>query len=244
MGKQLQARNNFSPNLPKVQCRFIPAAAAECRFVKKDAKTGAVTVSGYAVKWDSINYYGEKFLRGAFAEVCAAFAAKTKKVHNYYNHGWRLWFVDAQLAMRIGKITKLQEDEQGLYLEVELTPGLPIAESVAAMVQHGTVDGFSIAFYPPNDIDVEDKGSHREIKRADLYEISIVDEPADGAARIINEDVINAIESDDDAAELLRSILPGGYAEMLLDRLADVNKPKETPPPKKDPFAFLDNYQV
>ncbi len=43
MGKQLQARNKFSPNLPKVQCRFIPANSAECRFIKKDAKTGAVT---------------------------------------------------------------------------------------------------------------------------------------------------------------------------------------------------------
>lgn len=244
MGKQLQARNKFSPNLPKVQCRFIPAASAECRFVKKDAKTGAVVVSGYAVKWDSINYYGEKFLRGAFAEVCAAYEAKTKKVHNYYNHGWRLWFVDAQLAMRIGKIIKLQEDDQGLYLEVELTPGLSIAESVAAMVQHGTIDGFSIAFYPPSDIDIEDKGTHIEIKRADLYEISIVDEPADGAARIINDDAINAIESGDDATELLRSLLPGGYAEKLMARLADVNKPKEPPASKKDPFSFLDNYQV
>lgn len=79
MGKQLQARNKFSPNLPKVQCRFIPANSAECRFIKKDAKTGAVIVSGYAVKWDSINYYGEKFLKGAFADVCAAFKAGTKK---------------------------------------------------------------------------------------------------------------------------------------------------------------------
>ncbi|WP_151797101.1 HK97 family phage prohead protease [Acinetobacter nosocomialis] len=244
MGKQLQVRNNFSPNLPKVQCRLMPAASAECRFVKKDTKTGAVTVSGYAVKWDSINYYGEKFLKGAFADVCAAFAAGTKKVHNYYNHGWRLWFIDSQIAMRTGKFKVIKEDDVGLYVEVELTPGLPIADSVAAMVQHGTVDGFSIAFYPPSDLDIEDKGTHIEIKRADLYEISIVDEPADGAARIINDDSINAIESGDDATELLRSILPGGYAEKLMARLADVNQHKVPEAPKKDPFAFLDSYQV
>jgi len=242
MGKQLQARNKFSPNLPKVQCRFIPANSAECRFIKKDAKTGAVSVSGYAVKWDSINYYGEKFLKGAFADVCAAFKAGTKKVHCYYNHGWRQWYVDSTITMRIGKIIRLEEDDVGLLLEVELTPGLALAQNVAAMVQHGTVDGFSVAFYPPSDIDIEDKGTHIEIKRADLYEISIVDEPADGAARIINDDAINAIESDDDVTELLRSVLPGGYAEKLMARLANLNQPKQTPEPKKDPFAFLDNY--
>lgn len=144
--------------------------------------------------------------------------------------------------MRIGKIIRLEEDDVGLLLEVELTPGLALAQNVGAMVQHGTVDGFSVAFYPPSDIDIEDKGTHIEIKRADLYEISIVDEPADGAARIINDDAINAIESDDDVTELLRSVLPGGYAEKLMARLANLNQPKQTPEPKKDPFAFLDNY--
>lgn len=142
--------------------------------------------------------------------------------------------------MRIGKIIKLLEDDTGLYLEVELTPGLALAQNVAAMVQHGTVDGFSIAFYPPNEIDMENKGTHVEIKRADLYEISIVDDPADDSARIISDDAINAIESEDDAAELLRSILPGDYAEKFLARWTSVHQPKEDPAPKEDPFSFLD----
>lgn len=75
----MQVRNKFSPNLPKVQCRRMPIAVENCRFIKKDDKTGVVTVSGYAVKWDSVNYYGEKFIKGAFADVCAAFNAGTKK---------------------------------------------------------------------------------------------------------------------------------------------------------------------
>ncbi|WP_110958205.1 HK97 family phage prohead protease [Acinetobacter baumannii] len=237
---QLQVRNKFSPNLPKVQCRRMPIAVENCRFIKKDDKTGVVTVSGYAVKWDSVNYYGEKFLKGAFADVCAAFNAGTKKIHCYYNHGWRQWYVDSTITMRIGKIIKLLEDDTGLYLEVELTPGLALAQNVAAMVQHGTVDGFSIAFYPPNEIDMENKGTHIEIKRADLYEISIVDDPADDSARIISDDAINAIQSEDDAAELLRSILPGDYAEKFLARWTSVHQPKKDPEPEEDPFSFLD----
>ena len=243
MKKKLQMRDKFSPNLPKVHCRRMPVVAENLRFINKDEKTGIVKISGYAVKWDSINYHGEKFIRGAFAEVCAAFAAGTKKIHAYYNHGWRLWYVDAQLAMRIGKYTVIKEDDVGLYIELEFTPSLPIAESVAAMVRHGTVDGFSIAFYPANDIDVVDKGSYVEIKRADMYEISVVDEPSDDAARVISEEAIQAIKSDDDAEAILRSLgLHGDYAEKFLTRYTDIHKPKEdpAPEPKTDPFAFLD----
>ena len=225
------------------QCRRMPVVADNLRFINKDEKTGIVKISGYAVKWDSINYHGEKFIRGAFAEVCAAFAAGTKKIHAYYNHGWRLWYVDAQLAMRIGKYTVLKEDEVGLYVELEFTPRLAIASDVTAMVQHGTVDGFSIAFFPIGDLDYDDKGTHIEIRRADIYEISVVDEPSDDAARVINDQTIEAIESEDDAEELLRSLgLAGDYSKKLIARLTDVHKPKENPPPKTepDPLAFLD----
>lgn len=251
MKRTIQTRNKaFSPNLPKVQCRrMAPVTVDNVRFINRDNKTGKVTASGHAVKWESINYYAEKFVKGAFTEVCAAFANGTKQVHCYYNHGWRLWYIDAQLAMRIGKITKLIEDDIGLYLEIELTPNLFMANQVAAMVEHGTIDGFSIAFYPPNDIDVEDKGTHIEIKRADLYEISIVDEPADDAARIINDDTIGAIETDEDVEGLLRQILPGDVGGKLAARIKDLHK-REDPEslniqkskPKEDLLSFLDDH--
>lgn len=245
MNQNLLVRNKVLPNLPKVQCRRMPIAVDNCRFINKDEKTGIVKISGYAVKWDSVNYYGEKFIRGAFAEVCAAFKAGNKKVHCYYNHGWRQWYVDSRLPMRVGKITLLQEDEKGLYLEIEFTPGLSIAQDVAAMVMHGTIDGFSIAFYPPNSLDMEDKGTHIEIKRADIYEISVVDEPADGAARIISEEAIEAIQSADDAEELLRSVgLVGDYAKKLMARISGIQQPESNPPksdPAKDPLGWLDS---
>lgn len=235
--------------MPKVHCRRMPVVADNLRFINQDEKTGTVKISGYAVKWDSINYHGEKFIRGAFAEVCAAFKAGTKKIHAYYNHGWRLWYVDARLAMRIGKYTMIQEDDIGLYVELEFTPGLSIASDVAAMVQHETVDGFSIAFYPIGDLDYTDKGTHVEIRRADVYEISIVDEPSDDAARVINDQTIEAIESEDDAEELLRSLgLSGDYSKKLIARLSDVHKPKQDSPSKteqkEDPLAFLDQIPV
>lgn len=243
MSLQLQARNKALPNLPNVQCRRMPIEVTEFRS-KKDEKTGAVVISGYAVKWDSINYYGEKFIRGAFAEVCAAVAAGTKKVHAYYNHGWRMYWIDSQMALRIGKYKVLKEDEIGLYVEFEFTPGLVWAQQIAAMVEHETVDGFSIAFYPPSPMDVDDKGTHIEIRRADLYEISIVDEPADDAARVINDDLIQSIESEADAETILRNMGLGDYANKLITRLNEVHKPVVEPEPKKDLFDFLDSKAV
>lgn len=241
-----QARNlllrnkHAAPVLPKVQCRRMPVTVDNVRSVV-NTDTGRVTVSGYAVKWDSINYYGEKFVKGAFADVCAQFAAGQKPVHAYYNHGWRHWFVDAALAMRVGKWLELAEDDTGLYVKLELTPGLPIADAVAAMVQHGTVDGFSIAFYEPQSQNVIDKGAYVEIVKADIYEISVVDEPADDAARVIDDDAIAEIQTEDDALAMMRSILPNGYADKLLARLAEVQKPAEKKP---DPFAWLDSHTV
>ena len=92
---------------------------------------------------------------------------------------------------------------------------------------------------------MEDKGTHVEIKRADIYEISVVDEPADNAARIISDEAINAIESEEDAEELLRSVgLVGDYAKKLMARISGMQKPEETPAPpeaKKDPLAWLDS---
>ena len=55
MKNKLHVRNKFSPNMPKVQCRRMPVVADNLRFINKDEKTGIVKISGYAVKWDSIN---------------------------------------------------------------------------------------------------------------------------------------------------------------------------------------------
>lgn len=242
MKQNLQVRNKAMPNLPKVQCRRLPVKL-EARDIKRDPKTGVLRITGYAVKWESINAYGEKFIRGAFAEVCAAFKSGSKKVHAYYNHGWRMWFLDSFMAMRIGKYLRIEEDDVGLLVELEFTPNMQWAQNIAAMVEHGTVDGFSIAFYPPAPMDIDDKGTHIEIRRADLYEISVVDEPADDSARVITEQSIDSVETQDDAIELLRSLgLYGEYADKLISRLNSFSKPLEQSEqvPQEDPFSFLD----
>lgn len=245
MPRKILMRDRQLPNMPKVSCRRMPPQDMQLRFVQPAQPGGAVKFSGYAVKWDSVNYYGEQFVKGAFADLINAFVAGSKKVHMYYNHGWRYGDWSPSFAIRVGKWTSLKEDDIGFYVEGELTPNLSLANDVAAMLEHGTVDGLSIAFYEPAPMDTEQLADRILIKRVDIHEISLCDDPADSAARVLNDDAINAVETDDEAAALLRSLgIMSGYADKLISRFKSISKnsthAQTQSQPASDPLAFLD----
>lgn len=205
---------------PDVQCRRIDIKPGELRFTPPAAAGQPFRFEGYAVKWATTNSHGERFNKGAFADLIAS----GKRIHMYYNHGYMDWFTGAS-ARRIGKWISLTEDDTGLLVVGELTPGLSVANDVAAMLQHETVDGLSIAFYDPNPMDVvTDLTGATVINRVDLYEISVVDDPSDQTARITaTGEAIDAVRSADDAADLLRNMgLSRVDADALLARLDDV----------------------
>ena len=229
----LQARARPQP--PNVQTRRMAIPAAEMRF-EGGANGTPFTFSGYAVKWASINTYGEQFQRGAFADLIAS----GKPIHMYYNHSYLNWGAN---PYRIGKWVELLEDDTGLFVKGELTQGLQLAADVAAMLKHGTIDGLSIAFYPPSDMDFEYVDSVLNIKRVDVYEISVVDEPSDRSARIdLNDSTVAAVENERDAIELLQGVgMTARAAQSLLARLATIAPNNQVAPdPVPDPLAFLD----
>ena len=84
----------------------------------------------------------------------------------------------------IGK-AECVEDSVGLYLRGELTPGLAIASDVLAAMKHGTIGGLSIGgLVKKGDYDPI-PGGGKLIKRwHNLYEVSVVANPADKAAQI------------------------------------------------------------
>lgn len=229
----LQARARPQP--PNVQTRRMAIPAAEMRF-EGGANGAPFTFSGYAVKWASINTYGEQFQRGAFA----ALIASGKPIHMYYNHSYLNWGAN---PYRIGKWVELLEDDTGLFVKGELTQGLQLAADVAAMLKHGTIDGLSIAFYPPSEMDFEYVDNVLNIKRVDVYEISVVDEPSDRSARIdLNDSTVAAVENERDALELLQGVgMTARAAQSLLARLATI-APTDQPTNRvpTDPLAFLD----
>lgn len=129
------------------------------------------TFSGYASVFGGVDSYGDTIIKGAF-EYSLRNNGKPKM---FFNHEWR---------MPIGKYTRVKEDDKGLFVEGELTPGMAMAEDVRAAMKHGTLDGLSIGGYLKKG-DYEETDGGRIIRRwSSLMEISPVAFPADSAARV------------------------------------------------------------
>jgi HK97 family phage prohead protease len=126
--------------------------------------------SGYASVFGGFDSYGDTIQKGAFVD-----AIKSHNPKMFFNHEW---------TMPIGKWVTVKEDDRGLFVEGELTPGLSIAEDVKSAMKHGTLDGLSIGGFLKKG-DYQETSEGRVIhKWSNLVEVSPVVFPADGAARI------------------------------------------------------------
>jgi len=152
--------------------KTLPLAQTQLKFT--DSNTSAF--SGYACVFGGVDNYGDTIYSGAFSDVLA----QSNTVKMYYNHRW----LDGELP--IGKMQLIEDDTGLLVKHAEFTPDLPQAHAVASAIKHGTVDGLSIGFrLKPGDFSYKNNGKGRNIKRIDvLQEVSVVDYPADKAARL------------------------------------------------------------
>lgn len=140
--------------------------------------SGERKFSGYASVFNGVDAYGDMILPGAYADTIGS---RARPVRMRWNH----------FGPVIGKWLAIAEDSKGLHVEGELTPGHSVAEDVYAGLRHGSLDGMSIGYRIPPGGSAKD-GKIRQLKRIDLIEISIVEEPADLGAKI--GDVKSAIE--------------------------------------------------
>jgi uncharacterized protein len=150
--------------------------------LKMDGETGKF--SGYASVFNGVDSYGDTIVKGAFAETLRKAQPKM-----FFNHQW---------DMPIGKWLVANEDDHGLFVEGELTPGLGLSADVRAAMKHGTLDGLSIGgFLRKSDYEETEKG--RVIhKWSSLMEVSPVVFPADTSARID----LSSVKGEQFAAEL------------------------------------------
>ena len=137
--------------------------------LKMDGDAGRF--SGYASVFGGVDTYGDTIVKGAFESTLR----NNGKPKMFYNHNW---------DMPVGKYLSAKEDDKGLFVEGELTPGLGLASDVRAAMKHGTLDGLSIGgWIKKGDYDETETG--RVIRKwSNLVEVSPVVFPADSAARI------------------------------------------------------------
>lgn len=144
----------------------------ELKDVELKSEEDGATFSGYASVFNSNDLAGDTILPGAYKDALENFTPKMFFNHDSYN-------------LPIGKWVKVEEDEKGLKVIGELTPGNPQSEAVKAALKHGTVDGLSIGYKLVASGYKRKKDGGRTIEKIEaLPEISIVTFPCDQSARI------------------------------------------------------------
>ena len=167
--------------------------------LKMHGETG--TFEGYASKWDGVDSYGDTIVKGAFQDTLRT----NGQPKLFLEHSWKL----GGALLPIGKAV-CEEDSTGLFLRGELTPGLSIASDVLAAMKHGTIDGLSIGGLVKKG-DYEERNGGRVIKRwHNLFEVSVVSQPADSEARID----LSSVKNID-----FESLLPECKTERDIERL-------------------------
>lgn len=163
------------------------------------------TFQGYASTFGNVDSYGDTIVKGAYAETLKQYGLPKM----FFNHN--------TYEVPMGKWVDATEDDHGLKLAGEFTPGNTLADQVRAAIKHGTLDGLSIGYrLKKGDFDITETG--RTIRKvARLPEVSIVTFPADGKALLdrasvkSNMDGLEEVETIRDLEYFLRDA--GGFSK-------------------------------
>lgn len=145
---------------------------ALCDIVVEEVKDGSgkpVRFEGYGSVWDRVDAYGDTVRQGAFTE---ALKARTP-----------MMFLQHNPRVVPGKWLSATEDQKGLKLTGELTPGHSDAQNLAASLKHASMNGLSIGGWTTK-AEVNNEDDTRAIIAFDLWEVSPVSMPAETEARI------------------------------------------------------------
>lgn len=155
--------------------------------------------SGYASVFGGVDAYGDTVMPGAYKSTLED---RNRPVQMRWNHFGEV----------IGKWTAMHEDEKGLWVEGELTPGHSKAEDVYASLKHGAISGLSIGYRVNKSEPNQTKGL--DLYEIDLVEISVVESPADLAAQIGDiKSEFESIKSEKELEAFLREV--GGFSHTI-----------------------------
>lgn len=152
--------------------------------------------SGYASVYGGVDSYGDTIMPGAYA---ATLMDRERPIQLRFNHEPGV----------IGKWTRIEEDNKGLYVEGELTPGHSKAMDVYASLMHGAISGLSIGYRPVKFTPNQNGGL--DLQEISLIEISVVESPADLNAQIGNiKSALDEVKSLKEIETILRDA--GGFS--------------------------------
>jgi uncharacterized protein len=172
--------------------------------LKMDGESGKF--SGYASVFGGVDSYGDTIVKGAYESTLRSHG----KPLMYLEHSWSSFVSNGAGLLPIGKYITIKEDDHGLLVEGELTPGMSVSADVGAAMRHGTINGLSVGGYVKKG-DYDETESGRVIRKwSHLVEVSVVAMPADSAARID----LSTVKSMD-----FETLLPECKSEKEIERL-------------------------
>ena len=203
----------------------------------------AGTISGYFSTYDRIpDAYGDVVAKGAFAETIA----KRKESGHPFPLCW-----NHDLDQIIGSVDpdSIEETDKGPYMAEAVFFDTPLAQEKRALVKSGVVYQFSFAYdiLDAGPTTLEDGTKANELRKLDLFEISIVPIPANQNAVMtdIKAGRRNSAKDADairQAIALLQGVLddeeaPDGEDEAKANAAAE--EPEQSNPVKDDLLAYI-----
>ena len=139
--------------------------------------------TGYGAVFGNIDSHGDKIMPGAFAESLAERKAAGRGVPMHLMH--RVFGGD---GLPIGVFTSVEEDAQGLKVAGRISGmNTERGRHIYELVKDGALGGLSIGYKVRPNGAVYGKGPgdpKRTLKKLDLKEISLVDDPSNALTRV------------------------------------------------------------
>ena len=133
------------------------------------------TVEGYASTFDRTpDSYGDVVAKGAFERTLGEWGAKEYPIPLLYGHN------TDDPEYNIGRVVDAHEDERGLYVRAEFDADNPKAQYVRKLAAEGRLYQFSFAYAIRDaaDVELEDGTRAYELRDLDIFEVSLVQIPA------------------------------------------------------------------
>jgi len=178
-------------NISRFTKRASEGPAYPIMGVPLDLKEGGVDEEGKFKGWGSTfggsaDAHGDVVVKGAFKDTIAQGGRNKNGIAMLYQHN---------PSEPIGIWTKLEELDQGLYVEGELILEVQRAKETLALMRKGAIKGLSIGYdlprlanglRDPDSYEIVERGEqyNRYLKKVDLWEISPVTFPANVGANI------------------------------------------------------------
>jgi HK97 family phage prohead protease len=147
--------------------------------IKEVNNTG--TFAGYGSVYDTIDQGDDIVAAGAFSDSLSDWASKGRMPAMLWQH---------RSDQPCGVYTTIKEDANGLYVEGQLALKTQRGAEAYELLQMKAISGLSIGFLTRED-SYDQKTGVRTIKRADLWECSLVTFPMNDDARI---EVVKSME--------------------------------------------------